>query len=294
MIQYSLLHLTGYDLSLDDLKAFRQWNSRTPGHPESFMTPGVEATTGPLGQGTANAVGMAIAERFLAHRYNRPGHTIVDHHTYALVSDGDMMEGISPRGRLAGRPPEAGQADLPVRRQQDLAGRAHRLSFTEDVARRYEAYGWHVQRIENGNEDIDAIDKALAAAQAETGRPSLICVRTTIGYGSPNKANTSEAHGSPLGPDEVKLTKKALGFDPEQSFVVPPEADKHLKSAVERGRQGRGRVAEAVRRLGRGQPRAGGRVAPGPGRSSCPRAGKPSCPPSPPRTSWPPASRARR
>jgi transketolase len=235
MIEYALLHLTGYDVTLDDLKAFRQWNSRTPGHPESFMTPGVEATTGPLGQGTANAVGMAIAERYLANRYNRPGHTIVDHYTYALVSDGDMMEGISHEAAsLAGHLKLGKLVYLYDDNKISLDGPTS-LSFTEDVARRYEAYGWHVQKIENGNEDIEAIDKAIAAAKAETGRPSLICVRTTIGYGSPNKANTSEAHGSPLGPDEVKLTKKALGFDPDQSFVVPPDADKHLKSAVERG-----------------------------------------------------------
>jgi transketolase len=235
MINYALLHLTGYDLTLDDLKSFRQWQSRTPGHPETFMTPGIEATTGPLGQGTANAVGMAIAERFLANRYNRPGHTIVDHHTYAIVSDGDMMEGISHEtASLAGHLKLGKLTYLYDDNRISLDGPTS-LSFSEDVGRRFEAYGWHVQRIEDGNTDVDGIDRALAAARAETGRPSIIIVRTTIGFGSPHKANTAEAHGSPLGPDEVKATKQALGFDPDKQFFVPPEADAHFKSAVDRG-----------------------------------------------------------
>jgi transketolase len=235
MLWYALLHLTGYDLTLDDLKAFRQWQSRTPGHPESFMTPGIEATTGPLGQGTGNAVGMAIAERFLAARYNRPGHTIVDHHTYALVSDGDMMEGISHEAAsLAGHLKLGKLTYLYDDNKISLDGPTS-LSFSEDVGRRYEAYGWHVQHVESGNTDLEAIDRALAAARAETGRPSMIVVRTTIGYGAPNKAGTSEAHGSPLGPEEVKLAKKALGFDPEKQFVVPAEALAHFRTAVERG-----------------------------------------------------------
>ena len=235
MINYALLHLTGYDLSLDDLKAFRQWGSRTPGHPENFLTPGIEATTGPLGQGTANAVGMAIAERFLAHRYNRIGQTIIDHYTYALVSDGDLMEGISHEAAsLAGHLKLGKLIYLYDNNHISLDGPTS-LSFSDDVAQRYESYGWHVQSIEDGNTDVDGIDHAIAAARAETGRPSMIIVRTTIGYGSPHKANTSEAHGSPLGPDEVKATKVALGFDPEQHFFVPPEADAHFKSAIERG-----------------------------------------------------------
>ena len=235
MIHYALLHLTGYDLSLDDLKSFRQWDSRTPGHPESFMTPGVEATTGPLGQGTANAVGMAIAERFLAHRYNRPGHTIVDHHTYALVSDGDLMEGICHEAASLAGHLKLGKLiylydDNKISLDGPTCAVVHRGRRP-----RYEAYGWHVQRVENGNEDIDAIDKAHRRGQGRDRAPVDDLVRTTIGFGSPNKANTSEAHGSPLGPDEVKLTKKALGFDPDQSFVVPADADKHLQSAVDRG-----------------------------------------------------------
>jgi transketolase len=235
MLQYALLHLTGYDLTLDDLKAFRQWSSRTPGHPEAFLTPGVEATTGPLGQGAANAVGMAIAERFLANRYNKPGHTIVDHHTYALVSDGDLMEGISHEvASLAGHLKLGKLTYLYDDNKISLDGPTS-MTFTEDVARRFEAYGWHVQRVENGNEDIDAIDRALTAARAETARPSIILVRTTIGYGSPNKANTSEVHGTALGVEEVKLTKKNLGLDPDKHFFVPEDASEHLRSAIERG-----------------------------------------------------------
>jgi transketolase len=235
MINYVMLNVTGYDLSIDDLKSFRQWGSKTPGHPENFLTPGIEATTGPLGAGTSNAVGMAIAERFLAHRYNKPGHTIVDHHTYAIVSDGDLMEGISHEAAsLAGHLKLGKLIYLYDDNKISLDGPTS-LSFTEDVAKRYEAYGWHVQRVEDGNTDIEAIDRAIAAAKAETSKPSIILVRTTIGYGSPHKANTSEAHGSPLGPDEVKATKQALGFDPNKDFFVPPEADAHLKSAIERG-----------------------------------------------------------
>jgi transketolase len=235
MINYALLHLTGYDVTLDDLKSFRQWGSRTPGHPEAFMTPGVEATTGPLGQGTANAVGMAMAERFLAHRYNRPGHTIVDHFTYCLCSDGDLMEGISHEAAsLAGHLKLGKLIFLYDDNKISLDGPTS-MAFTEDVARRFEAYGWHVQRITDGNTDVDGIDAALAAAKAETGKPSIILVRTTIGFGSPNKANTSEVHGSPLGAEEVKLTKKALGWDPDKSFFVPDEASRHLRGAIERG-----------------------------------------------------------
>jgi transketolase len=235
MLVYSMLHLTGYDVTLDDLKSFRQWGSRTPGHPENFMTPGVEATTGPLGQGTANAVGMAMAERFLAARYNKPGHTVVDHYTYALVSDGDLMEGISHEAAsLAGHLKLGKLIYLYDDNLISLDGPTS-LSFSEDVAKRFEAYGWQTLRVGDGNTDLDSIDKAIAAAKAETARPSIILVRTTIGFGSPNKANTHEAHGSPLGPEEVKLTKKALGFDPEKFFHIPDEVSAHLRSALDRG-----------------------------------------------------------
>ena len=235
MLIYSLLHLTGYDLTLDDIKAFRQWESRTPGHPESFMTPGVEVTTGPLGQGSANAVGMALAERFLAGRYNKPGHTVVDHYTYALVSDGDLMEGISHEaGSLAGHLKLGKLIYLYDDNKISLDGPTS-MAFTEDVAKRYEAYGWQVLRVEDGNTDVEAIDRALTAARADTSRPSIILVRTTIAYGSPNKAGTSHAHGSALGADEVKLTKKNLGFDPDKHFFIPDEALAHFRGAVDRG-----------------------------------------------------------
>jgi transketolase len=234
MLLYSMLHLTGYDLALDELKAFRQWGSRTPGHPESFCTPGVEATTGPLGQGATNAVGMAMAERFLAGRYNQPGHTIVDHMTYALLGDGDMMEGITHEAAaLAGHLKLGKLVWLYDDNKVSLDGPTS-LHFSEDVGKRFEAYGWHVQKIANGDTDTDGIDQAIAAAKADP-RPSLVMVRTTIGFGSPHKAGSSEAHGSPLGTDEVKLTKSALGWDPEKQFFIPEEAKKHLLTAVERG-----------------------------------------------------------
>jgi transketolase len=231
---YSLLHLYGYDLSMDDLKAFRQWNSKTPGHPEAFMTPGVEATTGPLGQGSATAVGMAMAERFLAGRYNRPGQTIVDHFTYALVSDGDLMEGISGEAAsLAGHLKLGKLIYLWDDNKISLDGPTS-MTFTEDVAKRYEAYGWQVLTVSDGDKDYDALDKAIAAAKADTLRPSMICVRTTIGFGSP-KAGTSSVHGSPLGPDGVKATKQTLGFDPNLDFNVPADAAVHLQSGVKAG-----------------------------------------------------------
>lgn len=234
MLLYSMLHLTGYDLALDELKAFRQWGSRAPGHPESFCTPGVEATTGPLGQGATNAVGMAMAERFLAGRYNQPGHTIVDHMTYALVGDGDMMEGITHEAAsLAGHLKLGKLVWFYDDNKISLDGPTS-LHFSEDVGKRFEAYGWHVQKVANGDTDTDAIDKAIAAAKADP-RPSLIMVRTTIGFGSPHKAGNAEAHGSPLGPDEVKATKSALGWDPEKQFFIPEEAKNHLLSAVDRG-----------------------------------------------------------
>ncbi len=235
MLNYALLHLTGYDLSLDDLKSFRQFGSKTPGHPEAFVTPGIEATTGPLGQGTANAVGMAVAERFLANQYNRPGHTVVDHHTYAIVSDGDLMEGISHEAAsLAGHLKLGKLIYLYDDNKISLDGPTS-LAFTEDVGRRYEAYGWQVLHVEKGDTDVAAIDQAIAAAKADTQRPSIILIRTTIAYGSPNKAGSSAAHGSALGADEVKLTKKALGFDPEKSFELPALALAHFRAAIPAG-----------------------------------------------------------
>jgi transketolase len=237
MLWYCLLHLTGYDLTMEDLKSFRQWGSRTPGHPEYRLTPGVEATTGPLGQGTANAVGMAMAERYLARRFNRPGHEIVDHRTFAIVSDGDLMEGISNEASsIAGHLRLSKLTFLYDSNLVSLDGPTS-MAFTEDVGKRYEALGWQVLRVDDGNTDLDAIDRALTEAIRETRRPTLIVVRTTIGYGSPNKAGTSEAHGSPLGPDEVVLTKKALGWEHEEPFFVPPDALSHFRSAGDRGKE---------------------------------------------------------
>jgi transketolase len=236
MLLYSLLHLTGYDLSLDDIKAFRQWGSRTPGHPEFHLTPGVEATTGPLGQGAANAVGMAIAERALANRFNQDGLAVVDHWTYALVSDGDLMEGVSAEaGSLAGHLRLGKLVYLYDSNEVTLDGPASLAFTTEDVERRYQAYGWQVLRVKDGNRDLAGIEKAIVEARADTGRPSLIIVHTTIGYGSPNKQGTASAHGSPLGAEEVALTKKALGWNFEEPFHLPAEAVARFRIAVEKG-----------------------------------------------------------
>jgi transketolase len=248
MLLYCLLHLTGYDLTMDDLKAFRQWGSRTPGHPEARLTPGVEATTGPLGQGCANAVGMAIAERALAHRFNRPGHAIVDHRTYAIVSDGDVMEGVSAEASsLAGHLRLGKLIFLYDCNHVSLDGPTSLAFSTEDVGARYEAYGWQVLNVANGDTDTDAIDAAISAAEADTSRPSLIVIRTTIGYGSPHKHGTSDAHGSPLGAEEVALTKKTLGWDPERTFYVPEPALAHFRATIDRGQQAQ---AEWQKRFG--------------------------------------------
>jgi transketolase len=236
MLLYSLLHLTGYDLPLSELQSFRQWDSKAPGHPESHVTPGVEVTTGPLGQGISHAVGMAIAEAHLGAVYNRPGHSIVDHFTYAIASDGDLMEGVSAEtSALAGH---LGLGKLIVLFDDNRVSLASAtsLTFTEDVAKRYQAYGWHVQRVEDGN-DIGAIDAAITTAKAETSRPSLIMVRTILGYGAPNKQGTFKAHGSPLGPDEVRAAKKNLGWPTEPTFYLPDEAMVHFRKAVAQGEQ---------------------------------------------------------
>ncbi len=234
MLLYALLYLTGYDLSLDEIKNFRQWGSLTPGHPEHGLTAGVEVTTGPLGQGFANGVGFAIAEAHLAARYNRPAHEIVNHFTYALVTDGDLMEGISHEAAsLAGHLKLGKLIYLYDDNKISLAGTTH-LTFTEDVGERFEAYDWQVQRVADGN-DLAAIQAAIENAQAETERPSLILVRTHIGYGSPHKQDTFEAHGSPLGVDEVKATKKNLGFPEEPAFYIPAEALEHFRAALDKG-----------------------------------------------------------
>lgn len=240
MLIYSLLHLTGYDLPLDEIKSFRQWQSRTPGHPEFGHVPGVEATTGPLGQGSANAVGMAMAERFLAGRYNKPGHNVVDHWTWALVSDGDLMEGISAEAAsLAGHLGLGKLVYLYDANDVSLDGPNSLCFSTEDVAARYRAYGWHVQTVTNGDEGLGDIEIALEAARSETAKPSLVIVKTTIGYGSPNKSGNCSSHGAPLGTEEVRLTKQALGADPEAEFAVSDEVRKHFADGVKRGSEAR-------------------------------------------------------
>jgi transketolase len=222
MLLYALLHLSGYDLSMDELVNFRQWGSKTPGHPEFRHTAGVETTTGPLGQGFANAVGMAIAEQRMAAEFNRPGFDLVDHHTYTYAGDGCMMEGLtSEAASLAGHLQLGKLICLYDDNQITIDGRT-KIAFTEDVGKRFEAYGWQVIKVEDGN-SIEAVADAISAARKDTGHPSLIMVRTTIGYGSPNKSDTSEAHGAPLGKEETLLTKQKLGWPAEPAFYVPEE-----------------------------------------------------------------------
>jgi transketolase len=234
MLLYSLLHLTGYDLPLDEIKRFRQWNSRTPGHPERHITPGVEATTGPLGQGLANAVGVAIAEAHLAARYNRPGHTIVDHTTYVIASDGDLMEGVtSEAGSLAGHLKLGKLIVLYDDNHISLSGTTN-LCFDEDVAARYRAYGWQVIDVASGD-DLAAVDAAITTARQATDRPSLLRIRTIIGDGAPTKAGTFEAHGSPLGPDELRGAKEKAGWPVEPAFLIPPDALERFRAAVGQG-----------------------------------------------------------
>ena len=230
---YSLLHVTGYDVSLDDIKHFRQWGSKTPGHPEYGHTPGVEVTTGPLGQGLANAVGMAIGEAQLASTYNRDGHSVIDHRTWAIVSDGDLMEGVaSEAASLAGHLKLGKLVCLYDDNYVTLAGGTD-ITFSEDRAKRFEAYGWQTIKVDDGN-DLAAIDKALNDAVAETSRPTLILVRTHIGYGSP-KQDSYKAHGSPLGKEDVKATKEKLGWPTEPDFLVPEPALSHFREALQRG-----------------------------------------------------------
>jgi len=234
MLLYSMLHLTGYGLSLDEIKQFRQWGSKAPGHPERGHTPGVEITTGPLGQGIANAVGMAIAEAQLAARYNRPGFEVIDHATYALVSDGDLMEGVGAEAASLAGHLRLGKLTCLYDDNRVTLAAGTDITFSEDRARRFQAYGWHTVTVADGN-DLDAIDAALQTARAETARPTLILVRTHIGYGSPHKQDTFEAHGSPLGADEVRLTKQNLGWPIESRFLIPGPALAHFREALERG-----------------------------------------------------------
>jgi len=235
MLLYALLHLTGYDLSLEEIKNFRQLGSKTPGHPERGHTPGVEVTTGPLGQGFANGVGLAIAEAYLAARYNRPGHEIINHYTYGIVSDGDIQEGVGAEAAaLAGHLRLGKLIYLYDANQITLAGTAN-LTMSEDVAARFAALGWHTLQIDGM--DTDAVRAALDEARAETERPSLIIARTHIGYGSPSKQDTFGVHGSPLGADEVRATKENLGWPVEPDFYLPEEAMSYFRSAVQRGEE---------------------------------------------------------
>lgn len=232
---YSLLHLTGYDLPMEELQQFRQWGSKTPGHPEYGLTPGVEVTTGPLGQGLANSVGMALAERWLATKFNRPGHEIFNHYTYAIVSDGDLQEGVAAEAASLAGTLGLGKLILIYDDNQISIEGDTDIAFLEDVPRRFEAYGWQVAGSMDGN-DLEAVTAAIAEAKAETNKPSLIVCHTVIGYGSPNKAGTAGIHGAPLGDDEVELTRQQLEW-PYESFTVPVEAWEHLGKAKERGRQ---------------------------------------------------------
>jgi transketolase len=235
MLQYALLYLTGYDsVGIEDLKQFRQWGSKTPGHPENFETEGVEVTTGPLGQGISNGVGLAMAEAHLAARFNKPDCTLIDHYTYVIATDGDLMEGVSAEAcSLAGH---LGLGKLIVLYDDNLISLDGdtSMSFTEDVTKRYESYGWHVEMIEDGNTNVDAIHQAIEKAKSVTDKPSLIRVRTTIGYGSPNKAHTHTAHGSPLGKDEVQATRDHLGWQ-YGAFEIPEDALNQFRKAIERG-----------------------------------------------------------
>ena len=236
MMLYSLLYLCGYDLSLDDIKKFRQWSSKTPGHPEFGHTPGVETTTGPLGQGFANAVGMAMAERHLAAQFNRDGHEIVGHYTYVMCGDGDLMEGVA--GEAASLAGHLGLGRLIAVYDDNrvtIEGGTE-IAFTEDVAMRFNAYHWHVQRVADGN-DLEAIRKAIETARAETQKPSLIVLRTHIAYGSPHKQDSCEAHGAPLGEEEVRLTKECLGCPIDEVFCVPEPVLKHFGNVLAKGQE---------------------------------------------------------
>jgi transketolase len=233
MLLYSMLYLTGYGLTLDDIKNFRQWESPTPGHPEYGLTPGVETTTGPLGQGFATGVGMAMAEAHLAARYNRPGHEVIDHFVYAICSDGDLMEGVAAEAASLAGHLKLGKLIYFWDDNKITIEGSTELAFTEDVSKRFEGYGWHTETVEDGN-DLEAIDAAIRAAQADP-RPSMITVKTIIGYGSPNKAGSEKAHGEALGEEEIKLTKTALGWPSQDSFFVPDEALQHMRESGGRG-----------------------------------------------------------
>ena len=259
ILQYAALHLSGYNLSLEELKRFRQWGSKTPGHPEHFVTEGVETTTGPLGQGFANGVGFAIADRFLAERYNRPHHEIVDRRVYAICSDGDLMEGVT--GEAASIAGHLGLGKLVYFYDDNhiTIDGTTALSFTtEDKGKRFEAYGWHVQSVAD-SEDLGALERATRAAEAEEERPSLIIVRSHIAYGAPHAIDTSKSHGAPLGEDEVRAAKEALGLDPDEHFDVPDEVYEHM-DARPAGIEARAGVAATASSAGRRRSRSSART----------------------------------
>jgi transketolase len=233
ILQYTALHLSGYNLSLEELKRFRQWESLTPGHPEVHHTPGVEATTGPLGQGFANGVGFGIAERFLAELFNRPYDEIVDHRVYCICSDGDLMEGVSNEAASIAGTLGLGKLVYFYDDNHITIDGTTSLSFTEDRGKRFEAQGWHVQHVDDAN-SLDELREAIANAQHETERPSLVIIRSHIGFGAPRAVDTAKAHGSPLGEEEVRATKEALGWNPDEHFVVPPEVAEHM-NVTQRG-----------------------------------------------------------
>ena len=236
---YAMLHLYGYDLPLEELQSFRQWGSKTPGHPEYRLTPGVEMTTGPLGQGFAHGVGMAIAEQWLADHYNRLGHQIINHYTYAIVSDGDLQEGVASEAASLAGTLRLGKL-IYLYDDNDISIEGHTdIAFAENVGQRFQAYGWHVIGPIDGM-DTSSVDSAIQLAKAETGHPSLIICRTVIGYGSPNKAGSASAHGEPLGEEEVRLSKERLGWPYQETFTIPPEALAHFRQAEERGRRYQG------------------------------------------------------
>ena len=234
MLLYGALHLSGYDLPLDEIRRFRQWGSKTPGHPEVGHTPGVETTTGPLGQGIANAVGMAVAERSLAASFNRDGHWIVDHTTWFIAGDGDLMEGVSHEAASFAGHQKLGKLIGFFDDNRITIDGSTDLSCSDDVAGRFTSYGWHVTHVSDVN-DLSAIDVAIAAARAESTRPSLVVVRSHIGYGSPNRVDTAKAHGEPLGKDELALAKRTLGWEWTESFHVPDDALAHWRTAKDRG-----------------------------------------------------------
>jgi len=233
ILQYSALHLTGYNLSLEELKRFRQWESLTPGHPEVHHTPGIEATTGPLGQGFANGVGFGFAERFLAELFNRPYDEIVDHRVYCICSDGDLMEGVSNEAASIAGTNGLGRLVYFYDDNNITIDGTTSISFTEDRGKRFEALGWHVQHVDDAN-SLDALRGAIANAQAETARPSLVIIHSHIAFGAPRAVDTAKSHGSPLGEEEVRATKEALGWNPDEHFVVPPEVAEHM-NVTQRG-----------------------------------------------------------